>query len=774
MRTTELLLKTGFLHNPMWLSDYEKGDISKIRAKSDVFEEVGLTGEVSLSGRGSLSTTEHGFRTESELHLNEWAPEQQPDGDYCNFGQTGIRVVPEQTDWRKFTRLRFSARAAGIGNRSPHIYVHLKNTGEVPMPDEFYRTGTHQISLVYGEWVDCIWEIAELPRDRITEVEITLSLNGSDNEIGKTAALEIKDLRLQVSEPYCNAGWECTEPVSYSQSGYRLHGKKTAVTMLPCKTFSLEAEDGTLTEFAASTREFLGKTYTILDFSGCKKAGRYRIVLGASTLSAQHTAWFNIRREPFSHAALRLCNFIFCERCGYPIPTKHGICHDDITVTHGGRTLIYNGGWHDAGDMSQQTLQTGEIASALYHAADAANRDDDELLADRLYEEARWGMAFLLKTRFGDGYRATSAGLTRYTHGFLGDMDDVTARCHNNPFENFLLSAIESDAAVHEQHVDESLSDQLWQAAKEDFEFAVERLPYYKERKQSFFEHSYASSYSLHLAAAIYAGCNLLTRGWTARVEDLVKEYVVKLLACQETTDRYAVSGFFYRDTDKKIPVHFNHQSREYLFAKALSAAYYVLDGEEKRQVYQALSRYADYYRGLMRFASPYGMIPAGLHLLEEAEDRETFPYLHLAADYDAQKDNMIEQIKQGVPAGEGAYIRQFPVWFSFRGNSAVLLSQGMACRILSEVLEDEELGQIADEQMYFICGRNPFAQSLIYGEGSRYAPQYAAQPGQMVGEIPVGIETDGNLDVPFYPEAVNATYKEVWTSPAARFLGSM
>lgn len=103
-----------------------------------------------------------------------------------------------------------------------------------------------------------------------------------------------------------------------------------------------------------------------------------------------------------------------------------------------------------------------------------------------------------------------------------------------------------------------------------------------------------------------------------------------------------------------------------------------------------------------------------------------------------------------------------------------MLLSQGMACRILSEVLEDEELGQIADEQMYFICGRNPFAQSLIYGEGSRYAPQYAAQPGQMVGEIPVGIETDGNLDVPFYPEAVNATYKEVWTSPAARFLGSM
>ena len=54
------------------------------------------------------------------------------------------------------------------------------------------------------------------------------------------------------------------------------------------------------------------------------------------------------------------------------------------------------------------------------------------------------------------------------------------------------------------------------------------------------------------------------------------------------------------------------------------------------------------------------------------------------------------------------------------------------------------------------------------------YAPQYAANPGQMIGEIPVGIETYGNADDPFYPEACNATYKEVWTSPAARFLGTL
>jgi hypothetical protein len=40
-----------------------------------------------------------------------------------------------------------------------------------------------------------------------------------------------------------------------------------------------------------------------------------------------------------------------------------------------------------------------------------------------------------------------------------------------------------------------------------------------------------------------------------------------------------------------------------------------------------------------------------------------------------------------------------------------------------------------------------------------------------MVGSIPVGIETRGNDDVPFWPMENNATYKEVWTTSAGRFL---
>ncbi len=768
MKTTEMLLKTGFLHTPLPLADFIEGDISKQRASSEIYKEMPLTGKVTLAGKGELKEVENGYYAEAELHLKEWPPHQQPDGDYANFGHTGIQMVPDQSDWRGYTRIRFKARATGIGNRCPHIYVHLKNSGEVPMPDEFFRTGTHQLSLEYGKWIDCIWEIAELPRDRITHMDITLSLNGSDNEIGKTSAIEIRDLKLQETVPYRNLGWAC-QSIAFSQSGYRLVGKKTAVTMRPCETFQVEEKCGKMSEFAASAVEFRGETYYVLDFSAIEAEGEYRIKAAGET-----TAWFAIEQEPFLNAAFKMCNFIYCERCGYPVPTKHGICHCDVTIDHNGKKLIYSGGWHDAGDLSQQTLQTGEISASLYHAAAVARKAGDTLLADRLYEEARWGMAFVMKTRFGDGYRASSAGLTRYTHGFLGDMDDVTARCHNNPFENLLFSAIESDASDYEKDHDLSLSDQFMEAAREDFWFGVAQMPNSEAMVQSFFEHSYNSGRSLHLAAAIYAGANLLKNGFDEKVYEKVCEYTDELLACQETGDQYALSGFFYRDSSKVVPVHFNHQSREHLYAQGLASAYAVLSGEKKEKVFEAIGRYAGYMKGLMTYASPYSMIPAGMFLLSEAEDAYSFPRLHLAADFHEQRENMIAQIKNGTPVGNDAYVRQFPVWFSFRGNAAVLLSQGVACRILGDVLEDKQLHDIADEQLYFMVGKNPFAQSLVYGEGSAYAPQYAANPGEMIGEIPVGIETDGNADEPFYPEAINATYKEVWTSPAARFMASL
>ena len=180
---------------------------------------------------------------------------------------------------------------------------------------------------------------------------------------------------------------------------------------------------------------------------------------------------------------------------------------------------------------------------------------------------------------------------------------------------------------------------------------------------------------------------------------------------------------------------------------------------------------YGEYIKALYDMATPYGMLPAGIYSMTELEDAQNFELLHLLADYETEKPNYEAQLKAGMDLGGGYYVRMFPVWFSFRGNAAIQLSMGKAAAIVGNYFGDEKLLEIAGEQLYWMSGKNPFCQSLIYGEGERYAQQDANFPGEMTGEMPVGVETYGNEDEPYWPAGNNATYKEVWLTTAGRWL---
>jgi len=78
---------------------------------------------------------------------------------------------------------------------------------------------------------------------------------------------------------------------------------------------------------------------------------------------------------------------------------------------------------------------------------------------------------------------------------------------------------------------------------------------------------------------------------------------------------------------------------------------------------------------------------------------------------------------------------------------------------------------EIAEQQLHWIVGKNPFGQSIIYGEGSNYPQLYTALPGETVGGIPVGMQSYMNEDSPYWPQFNTATYKELWGAPAARWL---
>ena len=129
---------------------------------------------------------------------------------------------------------------------------------------------------------------------------------------------------------------------------------------------------------------------------------------------------------------------MYSERCGTVIPGIHGICHQDDYTVHGDQRIIVNGGYHDAGRPERDRKYSGDVLCACLTLAERLKQQgEDPELYNRVIEEAEWGLNWMLKTRFGDGYRSTGQLISYWTDGIMGDADDRFGQAVNDPEWNF-------------------------------------------------------------------------------------------------------------------------------------------------------------------------------------------------------------------------------------------------------------------------------------------------------------------------------------------------
>lgn len=610
---------------------------------------------------------------------------------------------------------------------------------------------------------------------KLENIRISSTSRGKDLTYSDKAVYKIEKLALEkISDPYKDHGWEPDKNIiSYSTTGYLTGFEKTAIASgnRNADRFRLVARNGrTAYRGKAVKSETSIGNYRILDFSDFNKKGEYAI-----DYDGTRTPFFKIGNNVWNEAKWKVLNYIFCQRCGYNVPGIHNTCHTDLYSRHNGVSIPYSGGWHDAGDLSQQTLQTGDVTYALFEAY-ARYKDEVPVLAARLKEEARWGLEFILKNRFGDGYRASSMGLLHWTDGVVGSKDDIyTVRVQNLPFDNFLYSGYEAYAALTLKEEDPKTFDYLVKVAEEDFGFAMEE--YQKNGYAGFiqpYEHTYNTSRSQFMATVSWAASQLYLLTGEKHYAEKAEEFIEYVLGCQQTEPigEDQVTGFFWRDTTKKSIVHYIHQSRDQFYMMALESLCRTQPENINRGRWMdSMKIYGEYIKTIFKHTYPYNMMPSGVYHIDEPSDTEAFYALHLFPPADA-KERYDTQIKKGVKLTDEFYIKRFPIWFNiFNGNNAIILSTAKAAAICSNMFNDPQLKQIALDQLYWISGKNPFNQSMIYGEGANFPPLDSFSSGDIVGAMPVGIKTVGDEDVPEWPEINNACYKEVWVTTAGKWL---
>ena len=684
------------------------------------------------------------------------------------WGSAGVRRQFDREDWRQFNRLSFWIYPDCPGFNVVALELRLYNEGIEKLPAAFGQEGETTEVLRNHEWNHVVWEIGNVARDKVTRFEISSLMSGNEPEAAAAVSYDFDHLELEKVDPDYVEGWNVWPGrISYSHAGYQSGSTKTAIASgLKAKEFHLinqATRKTVLSKPIRTARTNLGE-FQLMDFSEVRQSGTYALEAGEAI-----TRPFRIDANVWRETVLKAINFLYAERCGMAIPGVHGICHRDWTVVHGDQRIVINGGWHDAGDLTQGLGNTGEIVYGLFSLAERLHaRDEDPDLYDRLIEEARWGLDWILKTSFGDGYRNQGSVNSRWTDGILGNSDDITSTARNSPMGNFTASAAEAIAARVLKVSDPRLAGYCLKMAEVDWRFACTGTTATNATKD-LWRGTFDSDNVEHETASVgvLASLDLWQVTGDQRYADKAIELAKVILDSQQRKRPnwdIPLLGFFYTGPQKDRILHYCHRGREQAPILALTRLCEAFPNHgDWMKWYSAVALHSEYLKTVAKYTEPYGVTPASIYQADE--------YLSVP---ESRRESFRRQVLNGLSLGDGRYLRLFPVWMDYRGHFGTILPQAQALINAAHLRGDLASVALAQHQAEWVVGRNPFSQSAMYGEGYDFPPLYAPFPGNVVGALPVGLQTRDDSDMPYWPVQNTWTYKEVWVHPVARWIWLM
>lgn len=671
-----------------------------------------------------------------------------------------VTLKLDSMNFEQYNRLSFYINPKAIGY--PNFYFHFSLQNGDKWVDNAPSLNPNELNHV-------VWEIGRLERDNVKSIHITCFMMGTPPEALPDIKVMIGKIILEEVDTDYDLGWDVENRIAFSHVGYLPSQKKIAIVSSKIKEFSLlnENDEIILTKKTDEVNNNLGN-FSLIDFSEIKDPGIYKI-----KYNNQISKCFEISNQCYDSSIWKSLNFLRLLRCGEDISKVHSACHLNCRTTHpDGRSLPNFGGWHDAGDVSQFEICTAEMAHALLDFAEVMKGKDFDLY-DRLLEEARVGVNWILRTRFGDGHRALAILYNVWRDNVLLPNDDSYTNnlSENGPFENFTASACEAKAAYMFEEIDPVYAQWCKRSAIEDFEFAKDGY------QKGIHTVRWGSNVDSQVAGhGIIAACELYKITNDKTYLDIAYEYAKIVMSCQEVkgVGKEEIKGFFYEDPNHKYMLTYEHRGHEQSPIHGLVMLMETsCDVQICEELKQSILLYRDYILKTIKEAYPYQMMPGHIYDLDKFNmERYTVPPSYGTIPWALEQ--LKEQAKHGRKVAENIYIRKFPVSIQRRGFHATLLSKTKAVSMIAKVLKDEQLKQVVIDQFEWMFGKNPFSSSTMYGEGYNYHPLYVAFSPQMVGALPVGIETKGLTDEPYWPMATQAVYKEIWGHTTGKYLWAL
>ncbi len=455
---------------------------------------------------------------------------------------SNFQIPIDHENWEEYNRISVWVYPMSQGFQNFYFHLSVGNAEG--------QTTLHAPSLTPNVWNHVMFEMSNINRSNMTRVAMGPLLMGCPPEALPVVKFYFSHVIIEQVKVDLDFGWQLQEGIAYCHSGYFLKQEKKAL-IKECVDphFSLFDENHQLVYQNHINK--IANEYGVfheLDFSNFEKSGNFYLKAGHIT-----TPLFEISSFPFKNAVKKSLSFLHQLRCGCEIQDVHSVCHITHHTIHpvDGRLISDNGGWHDAGDVSQFEICTAEIVHSLIDCSDKVRQYDQEL-AKELLEEARWGANWLLKTHFGDGNRALAVLYSVWTSNQIKSADlfqpnsqtSLKNVAENGPFENFLASAALSATAKAYLENDEIFSSWCLRIAIADFQFGVEGL------EHGLFTRRWGKGPVAQVSGSlVLAASQLYEITKENKYLDYAVSYADEVIACQEQFYQNWESplrGFFY------------------------------------------------------------------------------------------------------------------------------------------------------------------------------------------------------------------------------------
>jgi hypothetical protein len=688
-------------------------------------------------------------------------------------------------DWSGYNRLSLWCYLHATDNPINNVSVQFLCDGASAGPaDPIY---IHYIGdLKAGEWNQLLWEISEYPRDRVSELLLFVpasgtALRGTQPEV----TYDFDQLQLERVEVEPVSGWAVSpHKIAYSHIGYQPQARKRAVAG-EGSADGFELLDAGSAKVVASfpARQLNSRlgSFRVLDFSEFSREGQYRIRCGSLQSEA-----FPIGEGIWDPLIDSTLNAFYGFRCGCAIPGFHDACHVDVEVTYQGERRSVGGGWHDAANLTQGPGRTHLSIYALMRLYEGLQPvPEQKARAERVLEEARWGLDWSLRMRFGPGLRCLYGTYSYWTDGVRGNEDDVLQdNVGRDLFQNILAVLATATSARVLAKVDPALSAKALACAREDYEEAKSHVSQPPSDSPPIPINQ--GSWRDHIGYLTLASVELyrITREPAVRADAL--KFGRWLMALQERrfVDASPITGYFYEDAARTRIVHEFHSGFEDSGLLGLQALCDEFPDEgDWIDWYAGLVVYSEYFcvRG-SQASAPFQLIPAavwrrsdltaplpvdGLGKTLAKVSNPVFPTDPSDQQVLAQMSAMFEA---GLHLTPDMRLRIFPLWHNHvqHGATTVHLAKTAGLASAAQTRGRLELSDLAAQQLQWVLGNNPFSRSLMYGVGYDYWQNFTVSMPNLVGGLSLGFNSYAD-DTPAWGNNAVFPYKEQWVFSSCR-----